>query len=121
MLVLAHAGCPLLPCLLPANAAVSACPPAADPRACIGVECNYTPDPSTCSFQWSDGGQAGFCDIPNPSTWPALMQVPRTSLQEPTVALYTGARWFAGRGSAWRYPPRPVSFSYTRILPAAGR
>lgn len=41
--------------------------------------------------------QAAFCDVPTPSTWPALMQAPRMALYqgaEPPVvtALYTGAR-----------------------------
>lgn len=51
-------------------------------------------DESNCGLQWSDSGQAAFCAIPTPSTWPALAQVPRMDLsqQEPlqVAALYTG-------------------------------
>lgn len=32
-------------------------------------------DTTQCGFQYSDSGQAAFCPVPQPSSWPALMQV----------------------------------------------
>lgn len=32
-------------------------------------------DTTQCGFQYSDSGQAAFCPVLQPSSWPALMQV----------------------------------------------
>ena len=32
-------------------------------------------DTTQCGFQYSDSGQAAYCPVPQPSSWPALMQV----------------------------------------------
>lgn len=28
-----------------------------------------------CGFEYSNSGQAAYCAVPQPSSWPALMQV----------------------------------------------
>lgn len=62
---------------------------------CLDSSCS--PRPSQSRNHPTDPLQAAFCDVPTPSTWPALMQAPRMALYqgaEPPVvtALYTGAR-----------------------------
>ena len=55
-------------------------------------------DESRCGQQYSTSSQAAFCDIPVPSTWPALMQAPRYNTTDVTpdtttlnsTGLYTG-------------------------------
>ena len=33
-------------------------------------------DETKCGFQYSNAGQVGFCAIPTPSIWPAMVSVP---------------------------------------------
>ncbi|KAL6775733.1 ABCA3A [Auxenochlorella protothecoides x Auxenochlorella symbiontica] len=52
-------------------------------------------DDSRCGVEYSVNGQAGYCAVPYPPTWPALMQVPLTRRRaepwRPAAAmLYTG-------------------------------
>ena len=37
-------------------------------------DCNQYDD-TMCGFEYSNSGQAAFCAVPQPSSWPALMQV----------------------------------------------
>lgn len=52
-------------------------------------------DESRCGLGYSTAAQAMYCPVPQPSTWPALMQIPRTARRaepwRPAAAmLYTG-------------------------------
>lgn len=37
-------------------------------------DCNQYDD-TMCGFEYSNSGQAAYCAVPQPSSWPALMQV----------------------------------------------
>lgn len=37
-------------------------------------DCNQY-DTTRCGFAYSDSGQAAYCAVPEPSSWPAMMQV----------------------------------------------
>lgn len=46
-------------------------------------DCNVY-DTMRCGFAYSDSGQAAYCAVPQPSSWPAMMQV-TPPLAHPTV------------------------------------
>eukprot|EP00798_Chlamydomonas_sp_ICE-L_P006110 gene6110-2714_t len=57
-------------CLSPIETNVGPCP------ADMGYECLQN-DESDCGIQYSSATQAAFCNIPNPSSWPDVITVPR--------------------------------------------
>ncbi|DBA75618.1 TPA: hypothetical protein ACH3X2_009057 [Trebouxia sp. C0005] len=57
-------------------------------------DCNQYDD-TMCGFEYSNSGQAAYCAVSQPSSWPALMQVPfpryRAASESPAAAmLFTG-------------------------------
>ncbi|RMZ55176.1 hypothetical protein APUTEX25_005454, partial [Auxenochlorella protothecoides] len=88
-------GCYCLSCCRTDAAGTTTCRTnsAADP--CQQSDDCQAYDDSRCGVEYSVNGQAGYCAVPYPPTWPALMQVPLTRRRaepwRPAAAmLYTG-------------------------------
>lgn len=87
--------------------------------------CPYTclkKDPTQCGIEYSSVQQSFFCQIAHPSSWPALLQVPRQELRaEPyrpdPVLLYTGAdQATADVLSAGLIPPPNITLGRLQAL-----
>lgn len=90
-------GCLCLSCCTDTIDGTKECHDATDANPCLpGSYADCTAyDTTRCGFEYSDSGQAAYCAVPQPSSWPALMQVPltryRAAPESPATAmLYTG-------------------------------
>ena len=100
-------GCYCLTCCQ-TNDGVKTCRDSTPENPCQAWEDCDNYDTSRCGFQYSDAGQASFCTLPTPSSWPALLQA-----REAWGGLARGGRGGVRGGSCaawgcWRgAPPAP--------------